>query len=330
VRARRLLTLLLLLQNRGRGTAAELADELGVSLRTVYRDLEALGAAGIPIATERGPGGGCRLLHGYRTQLTGLDAGEAEALFLAGLPGPAAELGLGSLLARAQRKVLAALPARLRSAAALADQRFHLDTRGWFQPAPDHPALETLAGAVWSDRRVRFAYERTDGARVTREVDALALGLKAGFWYLVGRVATDVRVYRVSRVSEVEVTEAEFARDPDFDLRVFWRDWAAGFEAGLPGVPVTVRVAPSATHWVERLGDPVRRAAAQPAPTVDTDGWQRRTLVFEKLEYAESALLGLGAAVEVVAPEELRSRVRERAAEIAHLYERSEAERRPP
>jgi len=320
MRARRLLSLLLVLQNRGHRTAAELADELGVSLRTVYRDLEALSTAGIPVATERGPGGGCRLLNGYRTQLTGLDAGEAEALFLAGLPGPAAELGLGSLLARAQRKVLAALPARLRAAASLADQRFHLDTRGWFQPESEHPALESLAGAVWSDRRIRFEYERGDGKRVTREADPLALGLKAGLWYLVGRVGAELRVYRVSRISGVTVTDVAFERDPGFDLRAFWSDFVTRFETGLPGVEVTVRVAPGAGEWVEKLGDPVRRAPAAPGPTLDGDGWTRRTLVFEKLEYAESALLGMGAAVEVVAPEELRARIAARAAEVSALY----------
>jgi predicted DNA-binding transcriptional regulator YafY len=311
---------LLLLQNRGHRTAAQLGEELGVSLRTVYRDLEALSTAGIPVTTERGPGGGCRLLHGYRTQLTGLDAGEAEALFLAGLPGPATELGLGSLLARAQRKVLAALPARLRAAASLADQRFHLDTRGWFQPVSEHPSLESLAGAVWSDRRVRFAYLRNDGARVTREVDALALGLKAGLWYLVARIERDLRVYRVSRISDVAVSDTEFKRDPDFALAAFFSDWVTRFEQSLAGVEVTVRVAPAAVAWVERLGDPVRRAGAEPPPQQDPDGWQRRRLVFEKLEYAESALLGLGAAVEVVAPAELRARVAARAAEISALY----------
>ena len=319
MRARRLISLLLLLQNRGHQTAAELAAELGVSLRTVYRDLEALGSAGIPVTTERGPGGGCRLLHGYRTQLTGLDAGEAEALFLAGLPGPAAELGLGSLLARAQRKVLAALPARLRAAASLADQRFHLDTHGWFQPVSEHPALETLAAAVWSDRRVRFDYERADARRVTREADALALGLKAGLWYLVGRVDGGPRVYRVSRISGVTVTDTEFARDAGFDLRGFWNEWVTRFETGLPAVEVAVRVAPFAVGWVEKLGDPARRAPAVPPPTPDSDGWQRRVLVFEKLEYAESALLGLGPGVEVVAPDELRARIAARAAEISAL-----------
>jgi len=320
VRARRLLSLVQLLQSRGHGTAAELAAELGVSPRTIYRDLEALGSAGIPIATERGPGGGCRLLPGWRTPWMGLEAGEAHALFLAGLPGPATELGLGSLLARAQRKVLAALPARLRAAASLANQRFHLDARGWFQPQAEHPALEALAAAVWSDRRVRFAYERGDGRRVAREVDAVALGLKAGLWYLVGRVGAELRVYRVSRVSAVEDAGTGFARDPAFDLESFWRDWAARFEAALAAIPVTVRVAPSHIAWVERLGDPVRRAPADAQPTRDRDGWQRRALVFEKLEYAESALLGLGAGVEVVAPAELRERVAARAVEISALY----------
>ncbi|HTO52453.1 MAG TPA: WYL domain-containing protein [Myxococcota bacterium] len=319
MRASRLLSLLLLLQNRGHATAAELARELGVSLRTVYRDLAALGEAGIPITAERGPGGGCRLLNGYRTQLTGLDSGEADALFLAGLPGPATELGLGSLLARAQQKLTAALPPRLRAAAQLADQRFHLDTRGWFAPAPDHPALESLAGAVWSDRRVAFAYERGDGTRLRRECDALALGLKSSLWYLVARLGSDVRVYRVSRISEVTLTGATFGRDPSFDLARFWNDWAERFEANLPRLSVTVRVHPGAIGWLEKLGEPVRRAPAAP-PSLDADGWHRRTLVFEKLEYAETALLGMGAAIEVVEPWELRERIRARAAEITALY----------
>jgi predicted DNA-binding transcriptional regulator YafY len=313
---------LLLLQNRGHGTAAELAGELGVSARTVYRDLEVLSSAGVPIATERGPGGGCRLLNGYRTRLTGLDAGEAEALFLAGLPGPAAELGLGSALAGAQRKLLAALPPRLRAAASLADQRFLLDPRGWFQATASHPALETLASAVWSDRRVRFGYERNDGRRVVREVDALALALKGGFWYLVARVdaSADARVYRVSRMSDVEVLETVFARSADFDLAGFWAAWAERFETGLPSVSVTVRVSPGASERVERLGDPVRRPPAGPLPTPGDDGWLRRLLVFEKLEYAESALLGLGAEVEVLEPAELRTRLAARAAAVAALY----------
>lgn len=320
MRAHRLISLLLLLQSRGHGTAAELADELGVSVRTVYRDLEALGSAGIPVTTERGPGGGCRLIGGYRTQLTGLDAGEAEALFLSGLPGPAAELGLGSLLARAQRKVLAALPARLREAARLADQRFLLDPRNWFQPQPAHPALEALAQAVWSDRRVRFGYQRVDGRAVEREADALALALKSGLWYLVARIGTDLRVYRVSRMSAVRVTDDAFTRDPGFDLGAFWSDWAKRFEDGLAAIPVLVRVSPAAQERVAGLGDPATRPPADRAPTLEGDGWLRRLLVFEKLEYARTHLLGFGAELEVLEPAELRAELREAARALAELY----------
>jgi predicted DNA-binding transcriptional regulator YafY len=325
MRASRLISLLLLLQNRGHATAAELADELGVSTRTVYRDLEALGSAGIPVTTERGPGGGCRLLGGYRTQLTGLDAGEAGALFMSGLPGPAAELGLGSSLARAQRKVLAALPARLREAACLADQRFHLDPRAWFQPQPAHPALEALASAVWRDRSVRFSYERGDGRAVEREADAVSLTLKSGFWYLVARVGSLLRVYRVSRMSEVAVSEVEFVRDPAFDLASFWSSWSSDFEAGLDAIPVTVRVAPAAQARVAQMGDPATRPPADSESTLESDGWLRRTLVFEKLEYALAQLLGFGAEVEVIEPAELRAQLAEAALRLSELYAGSEA-----
>jgi predicted DNA-binding transcriptional regulator YafY len=135
-------------------TAAELAEELEVSVRTVYRDLEALGAAGVPLYAERGVRGGYRLLDGYRTTLTGLSADEAEALFLTGLPGPAAELGLATAVAAARRKVMAALPERLREAAQVAQQRFHLDPAQWFRKPPEHPHLETIASAVWGSSAI--------------------------------------------------------------------------------------------------------------------------------------------------------------------------------
>jgi biotin operon repressor len=197
MRARRLISLLLLLQSRGHGTAAELADELGVSVRTVYRDLEALGSAGIPVTTERGPGGGCRLIGGYRTQLTGLDAGEAEALFLSGLPGPAAEPAWAAARARAAQ-VLAALPARLREPRA-GRPALHLDPRNWFQPQPEHPALgrsRRRSGAMARALRLRRADGQASSAgrraRARAEVRLLVPGRAR---------RRDLRVYRVSRVS---------------------------------------------------------------------------------------------------------------------------------
>src|SRR3989442_5802394 len=149
MKASRMVSLLLLLQTRGQLTAAELSEQLEVSVRTIYRDVESLSEAGVPIYAERGPHGGVRLVEGYRTRLTGLTTDEAEALFLSGLPGPAAELGLATVVAAARLKVLAALPPELRSRAARITQRFYLDAPGWFRPSEDVPHLEALAEAVW-------------------------------------------------------------------------------------------------------------------------------------------------------------------------------------
>ena len=187
-------------------TAAELAEELEVSVRTIYRDVEALAEAGVPIYAERGPHGGVRLVDGYRTRLTGLTADEAEAVFLSGLPGPAAELGLGTVVAAARLKVMAALPPELRVRAGRIAERFHLDAPGWFQTYEELPHLEMLASAVWQSHEVRMLYRRGDrGGIVERQIEPLGLVLKGGIWYLVARAATNIRTYRVSRVLEMTV-----------------------------------------------------------------------------------------------------------------------------
>src|SRR6185436_13516526 len=184
MRASRLVSLLLVLQNRGQLTAAELARELEVSERTIFRDVEALAAAGIPIYAERGPHGGVRLVDGYRTRLTGMTQDEAGALFLSGVPGPAAELGLGTVMAAARLKVLAALPPELRSRASRLVERFHLDVTGWFQTGEEAPLLGVLSEAVWESRAIDIAYDRGDRL-VARRLLPLGLVLKAGIWYVV-------------------------------------------------------------------------------------------------------------------------------------------------
>jgi predicted DNA-binding transcriptional regulator YafY len=309
-----------LLQTHGRLTAAELAERLEVSVRTVYRDLDALSSAGIPVYAERGPGGGCRLVDGYRTTLTGLTVHEADALFLAGLPGPARDLGLGSVLAAAQLKVLAALPERLRATATLARQRFHLDVPAWFREAPERGELEAVASAVWSDRRIEIAYRRRDEKLVRRVLDPLGLVLKGGLWYLVARAdAGQPRIYRVSRLASVEPTEERFERDPAFDLAAFWAEASAAFERSLPELPATVRIAPAARARLDLLGEGVARSAVEiGAP--DARGWATLSLRFERVEYAHNLLLRLGADVLVIDPPELRARVAASARDLAALY----------
>src|SRR5438128_7101344 len=197
MRAGRLVSLLLLLQTRGHMTAEQLATALEVSVRTIYRDVEALSEAGVPIYADRGPLGGIRLVDGSRTRLTGLTNQEAETLFLSGLPGPAAELGLGTVVTAARLKVLAALPPELRARASRISQRFHLDAPGWFQTAEQVQHLERLAEAVWDNRTIEIDYPHDD-APVTRRLDPLGLVLKAGIWYLVARIGDGMRTYRAS------------------------------------------------------------------------------------------------------------------------------------
>jgi predicted DNA-binding transcriptional regulator YafY len=305
MRATRLVSLLLLLQTRGQLTAAELADRLEVSVRTVHRDIEALAVAGVPVEAVRGAAGGYRLAGGYRTRLTGLTGDEAEALFAAGIPGPAAELGLGGELAAARLKVLAALPHELQERATRAQRLFHLDARGWFRSEDTVPHLPGLADCVWRGCRVRLRY-RERGTVVRRTVDPLGLVLKGGAWYLVARRSIGMRVYRVSRVAAVRPLDSSFERPAEFELAEFWQRWSREFEQGRPRVQVLVRVDPDVRRWLP--GD----------PRIEEDG--RAIVAFEHLGDAYRELLRFGAQLEVLEPVELRDRLAETSRELAALY----------
>ncbi len=319
MRASRLLSLLLLLQSRGRMTAQELADELEVSVRTVYRDVEALGASGVPVYADRGPAGGYRLVDGYRTRLTGLTTEEADSLFLAGMPGPAAELGLGAVVAAAQLKVLAALPPELRSRAARVRERFHLDAPGWFRGSEGTPHVAAIAEAVWQQRRLRMRYVRWAQVEVERTVEPLGLVLKAGTWYLVAR--TDgLRTYRVSRVLELTALDESFDRPEGFDLAEYWAGWSERFEERMYPVRVTVRMTPDGLRGAQVL---LSRAAARELEDVEPQGeWTTVQVPVESLEHAVVDLLRLGPEVEVLEPPELRERVIARIAAMAAVYSR--------
>jgi predicted DNA-binding transcriptional regulator YafY len=303
MRATRLVSLLLLLQMRGQLTATELAGHFGVSVRTIHRDVESLVDAGVPVEAVRGPAGGYRLAGGYRTRLTGLTGDEAEALFVA--PAPAAELGLGGVLANARLKVLAALPAELQERASRAERYFHLDTRGWFRGEDKVPHLPTIAAATWQGRRLSARYR--EGPRVVRRtLDPLGLVLKGGAWYLVARRSAGMRVYRVSRFVSVRIREQEFERPEGFELASYWDEWSRTFEASRPRVEVKVRASDLALRFLPR----------------DLRGGDGVFVVgFESLDDAFRELLKFGPDAEVLEPSELRERIAKTASEVAALYD---------
>ena len=317
VRASRLVSLLLLLQTRGQLTAEQLARELEVSVRTVYRDVDALSEAGVPIYAERGPTGGIRLVEGYRTRLTGLTTQEAEALFLSGVPGPAAELGLGTVVAAARLKVLAALPPELRTRASRISQRFHLDVPGWFHSGETPAHLEALAAAVWENHAVEMTYRRDEKVN-TRRIDPLGLVLKGGIWYLVARHDHAIRTFRVSRIVAIHDTGERFERPEDFDLAGYWSDSIVAYERELPRYRLTLRIPPGGFDRVaEEISESRLRSATRAR---QPDGSELLTLTFEWRDQAETVVFQLGPLVEVAEPLELREQLVKRARRILEQY----------
>lgn len=320
MRADRLLSLLMLLQARGRMTAEELAKKLEVSERTVYRDLSALGMAGVPVYAERGPGGGCGLIEGYRTNLTGLTETEVHTLFMAGAPALLNDLGLGRSLEGAVLKLLAALPVAFRENVERARQRIHIDAFGWSHSDEPVPFLAAVQDAVLRDRRLHITYRKGSGEVVDRLVDALGLVAKSTIWYLVGAVGGQTRIFRVSRILDATITDELCVRPDGFNLADYWRTWSAEFSASLSRYPVVVRIKaetlPQLPQAVGAWITPLIEQADEP----DTTGAIRVTLTFESLEHARTRMLSWGALMEVIEPRELRESVIEFATRIAALY----------
>jgi predicted DNA-binding transcriptional regulator YafY len=307
MRADRLLSILMLLQVRGKMTAQALAVELEVSERTIYRDAEALCAAGVPLYTERGPGGGLALLDSYRTNLTGLTEDELRALFLLSVPAPLARLGISSELRSALLKLSAALPESRRAEETAARQRFHLDWNGWFQEEEPVPHLSVIQQAVWNDQQLLLAYPMVMEAYVRdARVNAYGLVAKAGEWFLVGECQGAMRVYRIARLANVEPTGERFARRADFDLAAFWQDWSARYEQGRYTYPVRLRLSPEILQYAPQyFGHSILRRITHEG-TPGPDGWITLTVPFESLLEARGRLLSMGGAVEVLEPAALR------------------------
>jgi predicted DNA-binding transcriptional regulator YafY len=342
VRADRLVSLVLLLQARGRVSAAALAAELRVSVRTVYRDLAALSVSGVPILTESGPNGGCRLLEGYAFPLRGLTSDEAAALLLPGVPAALAELGLGGPLTTAHRKI------SITSVGPALPPIVHLDMPKWFAAKEAVPHLRTLASALRERRRLRIRYRDQE---VPRVLDPLGLVNKAGLWYLVavradadrdgGRGPAEFRapaesrvpavfrapaesrvpaVFRAGRITSASVLAEPAVRDEGFDLASFWARWSAEFETSRPSCEVRVRASPTALDaFPEIFGDGARAVLAAAGP-LDLDGFREVTLSFDHELAAAHRLAGFGGHVEVLSPASVRSDVIATGREILKRY----------
>lgn len=334
----RLLSLLLLLQTHQRLAAPELARRLEVSVRTIYRDAEALSTAGIPVYAERGRYGGVALLPGFRTDVSGLTPLEAQALFVftgRGDPGDlrrgaADDLGRGEALRQAVRKLLSAVPATHSPEAARLAERIVIDPVSWHRSRQDIPHLGVLQDAVLTDRRLQLRYpSRSRRTEHVYPVDAYGLVAKAGVWYLLGGTPDGIRTFRVSRIIAVTGDDATFQRPTGLDLDELWQQTRRRVQPDTSGYPVRVRVHhPDTVAMLERtcadqLLEPIRAepgASADPSSRTGTGSSVLR-LVFRGVEHAVPVLLSYGGQVEVLAPDELRSRVAGQARAAAALYD---------
>lgn len=321
MRADRLLALLMLLQTQGRLSARRLAAELEVSERTIYRDIDALSIAGIPVYGESGPAGGFALLDSYRTSLTGLSSGEVHALFMLNIPAPLAELGISQELRAALLKVAAALPGDHREDAQQVRQRLFVDSVGWEYGEEGVPFLHIIYEAVWQDRRLLIAYQVGPlGIAIEQEVEPYGLVAKAGLWYLVYARRGDIRVIRVSALRAARPLAEPFTRPVAFDLVRFWADWASQQAERRSAYAVEVRVSPRLMPQLAwRFGQRVQEQIRQAGPA-DAAGWVTLQLHFDSLEAARSRILDFGADIEVLAPPALRASVQDFARQILRVY----------
>ena len=322
MKASRLLSILMLLQARGRMTAEALAQAMEVSQRTILRDIDQLSAAGVPLWGERGRQGGFQLRVGWSTQLTGMTEPEANALLLAGLPGPATELGLGAAAASARLKMLASLPGGWREQADRVGECLHIDPVDWYRAQDTPRFLREVAEAVWHGRRLSVDYESWRGT-ARRELEPLGLVLKAGAWYLVARTAgkDSVRTYRLASMLDVKTGSRTFKRPRGFNLARTWQASAARFESELRKLQARVRVSPRGLKWLSNARVQVAASPAEAAKQIARPDWCEVQLPIESIEQGARQLLGFGAEIEVIEPVELRAEVLRQARQLVSLYQ---------
>lgn len=321
MRADRLLSIMLLLQSRGKMTARDLAEELEVSERTVYRDIDALCTAGVPVYSESGHGGGYGLTEDYRTHLTGLSKDELRALMTLGSFGPLSDLGLRDELRAALLKISASLPESSRYDDERIQRFFHFDQTWWQQSSAWMPRLQKVQEALWQDRKLEILYRLPQPLEVRHLVSPYGLVVKAGRWYLVCERNGSVFVYRLSELLDVQLSDETFTRVEDFDLAAFWSKWCQRYEGFLTVFNATLEVVPAVFPLLHKaFGSQVEEQLIDIGQT-QAEGWQRIDVAFESFEAAREKVLGLGSGVRVVAPQALRLSVQDYAEQIVKLYQ---------
>jgi len=301
MRAERLLSLMLLLRSQGQMTAGDLATSLDVSKRTIYRDVETLSLAGIPIYTIDGRGGGIGLDDSYRVSLAGLNMQEVQALFVSGSPAPLHELGLTSANETTLLKLLDALPSLHRAEAVRVRQRIHIDPTNWFASRSPTPFISQVQEAVLTDSVLRMVYQRTNGDTFERTIQAYGLVAKSSVWYLVGAHDNTFRTYRMSRIRELRTTDEQFTRQPDFDLAQFWQAHTQSFINNLPRYPVQIQIRQSRRDWV---GGMLSLDIDDLSPSDEPD-WLEATVPFDTQEQALAGLLPIAKDIRILSPPDL-------------------------
>jgi predicted DNA-binding transcriptional regulator YafY len=315
MKSTRLLSALMLLQAHGKLSCRELAERLEISERTAHRDMEALSQAGIPVFALRGAHGGWELTKGWRTKVPGLDEAELRALLMA-QPSALGDPKLAAAAERAFGKLMAALPGSLRDQATSMRARLHIDPTGWRPSEQDISMLPIVQDAVARDVKLSFTYRRADGDTAPRTVDPFGVVCKQNIWYLVARATAGMRSYRISRMSQAVALAMKFKRPAKFNLAAHWTRSTAELERQWESYTATLAVAPEAQKslrgWYQ--SSPADGARAREVPS----GWVVLDVVFESRSQAHFAAMGFAPRVLVLAPDELRARVRQDIAAAAN------------
>lgn len=302
-----MLSVLMLLQARGRATERELAERLEVSQRTIHRDLESLSASGVPVLALRGAAGGWELAKGWRTQVPGLNAPELQALLLA-QPRALGHPRLAAAAQSAMDKLLASLPGALQQQAVAMRERLHVDPRGWWDVGEDFSALQTVQDAVANQRSLTFEYVKADGKASVRTVDPLGLVAKGSTWYLVAQTTAGMRTFRVSRITNATVLAMGFERPARFDLAAYWAKSIAEIGRRQGSFPVVLALTPEAA---QRLRTHVRVEACGRAATQSQvpSGWEVIRADFDDESQARFVVMGLSTRAAVIGPAEFRRHI---------------------